>query len=1719
MTLPLRLLPRSSCLLLCLLPGVWGCGGGQDASDENWWGVVAPRIANDSRRIHLESGVYTAHIGAMSGRFRSEGVVLAGREGAGLHLRLGGWRDGGGALAAFAREPRLGGCAPGPQLDPAGACLPRLEYAHGGLTEWWSSTANGYEQGFEIAASEGDSIALWVRTPAEVSGSGDSLQLTDPSGRSWRVSDLRAWDADGRRLPARMLGVEGGFELQVTTVGARFPITVDPLYAPEDTRLVGGDAAGDHLGTSVATGGDLNGDGYNDVVVGATGSDASSANGGAFYVYYSSAGGLENTAYSTTHALGAGAEVGAALAIDGDIEGDGYDDVLVGAPGFYGDIGAVLSCSGGASGITGCSNSYVGGTGMRMGSAVAYVPDVDGDGDDELAFGGPAYASDGGYVGTLLGSPSGWGSLTSIFGTGGEALGAALTGGDFNGDGAGDLAIGLTGTDTVWLLEGSAAGIAASASRAFTGTSGDGFGASLAAVDLDADGDDELVVGAVSATNVNGGFSIFEGQASLPSTGATFVLAGSTGAELGYALASTPDLDGDGLPELAVGEPGGTTGRVLVYDGAPGSLALLTTLTGSEAGARYGAALGGTGDLDGDGDSELLVGAPESSLTASEAGAAYLVEGASATAMEAGVVSDTMEGDLAAGRFGIKLAAAGDLDNDGFDDLAVGAPAHSGAGALAGAAYVFHGSETGLSTTAGATMYGEAAGDALGSSLASAGDVNGDGYDALLVAAPTHDTAGSNAGRVYLYEGSASGVSAVTTTLDGEAAGEQFGLGLAGGKQVYRAGYDDVAIGAPYATTSSGGGASGEVRIFRGSATGLATTVTARLPGLAANDYLGSTIAFVDSSHDNYADIAAGAANAAGSGSDAGEVSIFYGVEGGVSTTPDLTLSGSTPSGRFGYAVASAGDVDGDGYEELLVGAPNEGAGAGSAYLYAGSSTGLVATSVWTLSGGAASDYAGISVAAGDFDGDGWSEPVVGAFADDSAAVDAGAVTISTLDASFSLEITEELRGEAVADYFGYAAATGDYNGDAVDDLAVGAFGADGGGSESGSVYVYYGTVGDADADGVRSDEDCDEGDAGIGAPTTAWYADADGDTFGDASAEKYACVEPFGHVADSTDCNDGVSEIYPGAAELCDDADTDEDCNGLADDDDTSAVGVSTWFPDGDEDGYGDEDAPIEACDVPPGYQTVGDDCDDADATVNPDGVELCATDADDDCDGLPAVVDASTADLLAFYNDNDDDGYGGSFEEYACEVSPGVVENDDDCDDGSAAVSPAATEICDALDVDEDCDGLADDADSGVVGDAWYADADGDGYGDAGSGVSSCEQPTNYVDNLLDCDDAAAAVNPAAVEVCDALDIDEDCSGGSEDEDSAASGKTAWYRDEDGDGYGDPALSIDACDLPSGYAASADDCDDGESAYHPGADEADCTDPADYNCDGSTGYADVDADGWAACSECNDADASVFPGAPDAVGDEVDGDCDGAVVCWADADADGFHDGAAVIVSADADCGDVGEALDAAGGDCDDANAALYPGAVEEDCADPVDYNCDGSTGYADGDADGWAACADCDDGDAAVSPEATERCNDRDDDCDGEIDGAGALEATTFAADADGDGYTNPEVVATACDAPEGYAVPSATADCDDGDASAYPGAPEAADDGIDQDCDGEDLEGDIAVGDTAGDPPGADTGGVNASAGACGCATGSPFAAIPMAVGALLASRRRQRGGRA
>jgi hypothetical protein len=336
------------------------------------------------------------------------------------------------------------------------------------------------------------------------------------------------------------------------------------------------------------------------------------------------------------------------------------------------------------------------------------------------------------------------------------------------------------------------------------------------------------------------------------------------------------------------------------------------------------------------------------------------------------------------------------------------------------------------------------------------------------------------------------------------------------------------------------------------------------------------------------------------------------------------------------------------------------------------------------------------------------------------------------------------------------------------------------------------------------------------------WYADCDGDGVAGLGADKrFGCDAPTAPpacgggwsdtmpIAGDSDCDDTNAAVHPEASEVCDMLDN--NCDGAIDEN-----GLSTFYQDYDGDGHGNAAVSMEACGKPPGYVMNSDDCNDLRLDVFPGAVETCDG-IDNNCN---LMIDDNVQ--TVYYRDVDGDGHGNpAVTLAACMPAAGYVASNDDCNDARADIYPGHAEVCDGA--DNNCNTAIDEG----VQTTYYRDADGDGHGSASVTTAACSQTAGYVTSSDDCNDARADVYPGHAEACDGIDnncnttIDEGV-------------QTTYYRDADGDGYGNPAQTTMACSLPVAYVANNTDCNDGASAVHPNTAEL-CFNNTDDDCSGA--------------------------------------------------------------------------------------------------------------------------------------------------------------------------------------------------------------------------------------------------------------------------------------------
>ncbi len=331
-----------------------------------------------------------------------------------------------------------------------------------------------------------------------------------------------------------------------------------------------------------------------------------------------------------------------------------------------------------------------------------------------------------------------------------------------------------------------------------------------------------------------------------------------------------------------------------------------------------------------------------------------------------------LAGRSALGSFGASVASAGDVNADGYGDIVVGAPTTTmGSCQSCGSASVFLGNARAVEPTAAVAIIGAARGDTFGLTVASAGDVNADGFGDLIVGAPNASpTPERPSGTATIFHGNSGGISlaGVSVRLRGAAVGDGFGWSVARAGDVNQDGYSDVIVGAPFAEVAQNPSA-GTASVFLGTMAGITVTPARVLGGENASDNFGYAVAGAgDVNSDGPDDIVVGApffgrANMM----NAGSTSVFHGSMNGIAANAAVVMVGEA-GGGFGFSVAGAGDVNGDGFGDLIVGEPflvtSEMLHTGVAAVFHGSMSGIPATSTKQYNSGAAAEQFGFSVAA-----------------------------------------------------------------------------------------------------------------------------------------------------------------------------------------------------------------------------------------------------------------------------------------------------------------------------------------------------------------------------------------------------------------------------------------------------------------------------------------------------------------------------------------------------------------------------------------------------------------------------------------------------------------------------------------------------------------------------------------------------------------------------------
>jgi hypothetical protein len=843
------------------------------------------------------------------------------------------------------------------------------------------------------------------------------------------------------------------FRGQFPETGSRVQWDEDPEGDALVERVLTGFTAGDDFGYSVSDAGDVNGDGYDDLIIGAIFNDAGGTSSGRAYIYF---GGMIFNSSADVILTGDSAAVylGCSVSSAGDVNGDGYDDVIVGAYRASSFKGKAYIYYGGVSmnNVPDVTLSGVS-TNDNFGYSVSKAGDVNGDGFADVIVGAYGYSSSTGRAYIYFGGSS-MNNTADVTMTG-EAVSSYFgysvsDAGDVNGDGFADVISGAYGysslTGRAYIYFGGSS-MNSTADVSFTGeTLSANMGRAVSSAgDIDGDGYSDVLIGSPGYSSATGRAYIFKGGASMNNAADVVFNGQNASDDFGISVSEAGDINGDGKSDVVIGaQDFATIGRVYVFKGGTNMDNIPDKyLNGEAAGDNYGNSVSTAGDINGDGYSDFVVGAELNDANGSASGRAYLYM----NVMTGTDTEDlTIDGEDTLDYFGYSVSSAGDVNGDGFDDVIVGARVNDQNGSSAGKAYIYFGGLN-IDYVADVSMTGVAAGDQFGYSVAGAGDVNGDGYDDVIVGAPFNDAVNNGAGRAYVFYGGAVMNNSADVILSGIAMDDNFGVNVARAGDVNGDGYSDVLVSTPSPFTMSGRG----YIYFGGSPMNNTTDVT--LTGTTSGFELGySGSSAGDMNGDGYDDVILGLPFSTN-----GSANIYF---GGYSMdgTRDLMLNGETSGDNFGISVSSAGDVNGDGYGDVIVGAyENDYSGvlAGSSYIFYGGYY-PDSTADVVLRSTEAYEFHGYTVAsAGDVNDDGYGDVLVSAL-DESPIFYRGSVYIYHGGVNMDANFDNSMSGNSSEEFFGLSAGNaGDMNGDGVNDLIIGAYGYSGIFNDAGRATIY----------------------------------------------------------------------------------------------------------------------------------------------------------------------------------------------------------------------------------------------------------------------------------------------------------------------------------------------------------------------------------------------------------------------------------------------------------------------------------------------------------------------------------------------------------------------------------------------------------------------------------------------------------------------------------------
>lgn len=923
-------------------------------------------------------------------------------------------------------------------------------------------------------------LNMTIETNESIKVSRKGLVIGDKINEYMKYNSLKIWDAEGNTLKgyftadnAESSEINNNIQIVVLDNKAVYPITIDPLSSSEVWSQFS-DQASSEYGYSVATAGDINGDGYSDVIVGAPSYVDGLADGGHVFIYLGSSTGLSTTADKTLKSYNTGAKFGFSVSTAGDVNKDGYSDIIVGAPKYSEDEtneGAIFVYHGSSTGIVTPAAEIIQSNQAeaQFGYSVSTAGDVDDDGDSDIIIGAPFYdngENDEGKVFLFNGSFSGINSapdwsvennrINSQFGT------DVRTAGDVNGDGYSDIIVGaplfddgVTDGGKIYVFYGSSTGLPSSPSwTAVNPQSYSQFGYSVStAGDVNGDGFSDIVAGALTFSNgqnQEGKVFAFYGSISGLSASPDWSKEGNEiDKKFGGSISTAGDVNGDGYADVIVGAAGNnfSEGAAFLFYGSEIGLDefdSLTTEDGLQALDQFGSSVAIAGDVNGDGFSDVIVGAKTYTTELTNAGAAFVNSGGPSASSSISQLTKLATDNQPDAYFGISVSTAGDVNGDGYSDAIVGAHGWLG---YTGAFYIYFGDinsdSVGASMMIGETLFD---GEEFGKNVSTAGDVNGDGFSDVIVTA-------YSLGKAYIIFGSSTFIDDFPLIPSTDATHADvtivhdfyFGDAVSTAGDINGDGFSDVMISHRD---------EGNVYIFFGGPTligdrDISTADVTFTGGIGPNTSVSISSAG-DVNGDGLSDIILAKYLRNTNIPSEAEAYVFYGspsISGTINlSTADIKITEETMSDYFGYSVSTAGDVNGDGYSDFLIGAKYASGTKGKVYLFFGGnniSDSLAASSAnMIISGGAAGDHLGHSVSsAGDVNGDGYSDIILGSARNSSGTAQSyiflGSSTLASNVDAFSADVIMDLF-HTNAEIGSSVSTVGDMNGDGFSDVIVG---------------------------------------------------------------------------------------------------------------------------------------------------------------------------------------------------------------------------------------------------------------------------------------------------------------------------------------------------------------------------------------------------------------------------------------------------------------------------------------------------------------------------------------------------------------------------------------------------------------------------------------------------------------------------------------------------------